>query len=256
MGIRDYHQSIPKDPGNKPPNEKPQRTIGPIVNREFLRLRAQGRKVLMRLRLGKTWDKAGDGMSGRVYQDYETYRAHQALKLDAHREESIKRHDRRFYSALRERLTEDPAGFAGRRVLCLAARQGTEVRAFIDEGAFAVGIDLNPGRDNRYVMVGDFHDLQFADGTVDVVFTNSLDHAFDLARILTGVKRVLTPDGVLICEVGLGSDTGAGPGFYESLSWAKVDDILDSILSHGFTLDRRRRFESPWPGEQLVLRKT
>lgn len=227
-----------------------------MLIRELRRIRSQGRKILMRFRLGTTWDETHAGMSGRTYKDYETYRAHQALKLDAHREESIRRHDRRFYAALRERLGEDPAGFAGSRVLCLAARQGTEVRAFIDEGAFAVGIDLNPGRDNRYVMVGDFHDLQFADGTVDVVYTNSLDHAFDLARILAGVKRVLTPAGVLICEVGLGSDAGAGPGFYESLSWGRVDDILDRILTHGFTLNRRRRFESPWPGEQLVLRKT
>ena len=49
-----------------------------------------------------------------------------------------------------------------RTVLCLAARIGTEVKAFLDLGCFAIGIDLNPGTDNRYVVHGDFHDLQFA----------------------------------------------------------------------------------------------
>lgn len=244
-----------KNPENERPDKFVWRTIGPKLTRELLRIRSQGQKVLMRLKLGSTWNETDDGLNGRAYRDYGVYRAHQVLKLDALREKSIRGHDHRFYAALRQRLGEDPLGFAGRRVLCLGARQGTEVRAFIDEGAFAVGIDLNPGRDNRYVMVGDFHDLQFADGTVDVVFTNALDHAFDLGRILSEVKRVLTPGGLLICEVGLGRDAGAGPGFYESLSWANVDDILDRIRGHGFELDRRRFCESPWLGEQLVLRK-
>lgn len=210
----------------------------------------------MRVRFRTAWKETDRGLTGRVYKDYEAYSAHQALKLDAHREKSIRSHDRRFSAALSERLAEHPQGFAGCRVLCLAARQGTEVRAFIECGAFAVGIDLNPGRDNRYVMVGDFHDLQFANGTIDVVFTNSLDHAFDLDLILAEVRRVLTPDGLLICEVGLGVDAGSDPGPFESLSWANVDDILEQIRSHGFDLERRSRFNTPWQGEHLVLRRT
>ena len=55
---------------------------------------------------------------------------------------------------------------------------------FIDHGAFAVGIDLNPGRDNRWVVIGDFHALQYADASVDVVYTNSFDHVFELERVL------------------------------------------------------------------------
>lgn len=231
------------------------RSLGTRLSRELFRVWSQGKLALIRLRLRNVWNENQGGLSGREYKDYDSYRAHQALKLDAHREKSIQAHDRRFSVALRERLREHPRGFAGSRVLCLAARQGTEVRAFIEEGAFAVGIDLNPGRDNRYVVCGDFHDLQFADGTVDVVFTNSLDHAFDLGRILAEVTRVLAPDGLLICEVGLGSDAGAGPGLFESLSWVSVDDILGQIKRHGFELDRRRTFELPWRGEHLVMRR-
>src|SRR5215216_3610430 len=96
----------------------------------------------------------------------------QARKVRAHRAKSIRAHDRRFYDALRERLETLPFPLLRRRVLCLGARQGTEVRAFIDRGGFAVGIDLNPGEKNRYVLIGDFQELQFATGSVDIVYTN------------------------------------------------------------------------------------
>ena len=209
----------------------------------------------MGMKLPSDWKQSNSGLISRSYDDYDTYRKHQALKLDAHRHKSILRHDERFFSALRERLGSEQLSLAGARVLCLAARQGTEVRAFIDRGAFAVGIDLNPGRENRYVMVGDFHQLEFADGTVDIVYTNSLDHAFDLDRIMSEVHRVLVPDGLLICEVGPGSENGAGPGFYESLSWKNVDELAGHISESGFNLVGRERFEVPWVGEQLMLRK-
>lgn len=220
--------------------------------RESRRILAQGKKVLLRARIGEEWRPAEDGSQRRAYPDYETYLEHQRTKLDAFRESSIERHDRRFHAALGERLAELPVTFKRSAVLCLAARQGSEVRAFIDQGAFAVGIDLNPGRGNRYVMVGDFHDLQFAAGTVDVVYTNSLDHAFDLGRILAEVRRVLDPDGILIAEVGSGG--GEGRGFYEALSWDSVDALVARFAEHGFRLEHRRPFAIPWEGEQLLLR--
>lgn len=220
--------------------------------RESRRILAQGKKALLRARLGERWDAAEDGSQRRAYPSYETYLEHQRTKLDAFRDRSIQKHDRRFHAALRERLADLPFPLARRSVLCLAARQGSEVRAFIDQGAFAVGIDLNPGRGNRYVVVGDFHDLQFADATVDVVYTNSLDHAFDLGRILAEVRRVLSREGVLIAEVGRGG--GEGRGFYESLAWDSVEALVARFAEHGFRLEHRRPFEVPWAGEQLVLR--
>ena len=218
--------------------------------REGRRIHAQGRKAILHARLGERWNEAEDGSQRRAYPSYGTYLEHQRTKLDAFRESSIQKHDLRFHAALSERLADFP--LQRRSVLCLAARQGSEVRAFIDRGAFAVGIDLNPGRGNRYVVVGDFHELQFADGTVDVVYTNSLDHAFDLDHILAEVRRVLAPGGVLIAEVGRGG--GEGRGFYESLSWDSVEALLARFAGHGFRLEQRRPFEVPWAGEQLVLR--
>ena len=79
---------------------------------------------------------------------------HQATKFGGLRWKTVEKHDRRFYDELSARLKALPLDFRGRSVLCLAARQGSEVRAFIDSGAFAVGIDLNPGPRNRFVVVG------------------------------------------------------------------------------------------------------
>lgn len=224
------------------------------VKWDIRRLYWQARKVLLRKRVGDRWDRDG-GFGRRQYPDYETYVEHQRTKLGAFRSKSVIGHDRRFHAALRERLSALEEDLRGRTVLCLAARQGSEVRAFIDQGAFAIGIDLNPGPDNRYVVVGDFHDLQFADGSVECVYTNSLDHAFDLDRILAEVTRVLRPDGLLLVEANTGEGEGADAGPYESLVWPSVEALADRILPHGFSLERQAGFEVPWPGSQLLFRR-
>lgn len=225
------------------------------AGRAFRRLGAQLRKALLRFRIGGQWEQTESGFSRRVYPDYETYLTHQKTKFDAARGKFVRRHDERFYDALSARLADLPLDLKWLPVLCIAARQGTEVRAFIDRGAFAVGIDLNPGRENRYVVVGDFHALQYADGTVQVVYTNSLDHAFDLDRVLAEIHRVLDEDGVLIAELNGGEAQPSDAGFYESSSWSSIDDIRRRIEAHGFRVAQRSAFDVPWKGEQIMFRR-
>lgn len=223
------------------------------VRFEVNRLVGQAKQLLLKLRLRERWD-ASDTFERRQYPDYGTYVKHQRTKFDSQRAVTIRGHDERFHAALSDRLRDIPVELKGRSVLCLAARQGTEVRAFIDRGAFAVGIDLNPGRENRWVVVGDFHALQYADDSVDVVFTNSLDHAFDLERIMAEVKRVLRPDGAFIVELNTDAGGGSPRGFYESFSWDSVDQMQERIQATGFRLQDRSDFEVPWLGTRLVLR--
>jgi SAM-dependent methyltransferase len=223
------------------------------VQREARRWLAQLQKAVLGFRLGQRWVDQG-GIATRAYDNYHDYLEHQRLKFDAMRTRSLESHDRRFYTALRERLAALPFPLVRRSVLCLAARQGTEVRAFIDQGAFAIGIDLNPGKNNPYVLPGDFHNLQFAAGSVDLVYTNSLDHAFDLKRLLAEVKRVLATDGLFLIEAGAGAETHSGRGFYESLAWESTDQLLGQVTKHGFLLEKRSRFLQPWAGEQFLLR--
>lgn len=198
---------------------------------------------------------AGGAFKSRSYRSYDQYLEHQKEKLSYL---DLEDYDRKFHDELLSRLGQlKEAGLLkhGDRVLCLAARIGTEVRAFIGAGCFAVGIDLNPGEGNRYVVVGDFHHLQYADGTLDAVFSNALDHAFEIEKILAEVRRVLRPGGLFIVEALRGSDENKEPEFYESFWWSSVDDLIKLFAQHGLALVRRERISYPWVGHQLCFRK-
>lgn len=176
----------------------------------------------------------------RIYASYQDYLDHQAAKLDTIRErlekkeaESLAEFRRRFESCapLRE----------ARSVLCLGARLGTEVQALHQLGLFAVGIDLNPGPDNPRVLPGDFHRLVFPDGSVDAVYTNALDHAFELSTVMTEIARVLRPGGLFVTDFVQGFEEGFIPGKFESFHWRESDALIETIRDlTGFALVERR----------------
>ncbi|MEY2512189.1 MAG: hypothetical protein QOE26_2952 [Verrucomicrobiota bacterium] len=216
------------------------------------RLKRSLRKRALFRKFGERWNSEGDRFQKRGYDSYEAYLEHQKAKLETH---DFGRYDEEFRTTLRDRLSALEIEWPGRSVLCLAARIGTEVKAFLDLGAFAVGIDLNPGVDNRYVVHGDFHDLQFAPGSIDVVYTNSLDHAFDIDRIAKEVLKVLKPDGVFLVEAVQGRDQGTNPGFFESFFWKNIDELIRQIEAAGFTVVGRSSITRPWPGDQICFRR-
>lgn len=190
-------------------------------------------------------------ISKRLYPSYDEYISHQKAKLallDLHE------YDRRYRKALRLRLKDLDIIKDKQSVLCLAARTGSEVKSFIDLGYYAVGIDLNPGEENRYVVSGDFHNLQFADNSIDIIFTNSLDHIYNFNSFIKEVKRVIHPNGVFIIEIIRGSEEGRDPGFFESLWWRKIDDMVSAIESQSLTIVQRQAINYPWKGEQLVFK--
>ncbi|MBM3458075.1 MAG: class I SAM-dependent methyltransferase, partial [Armatimonadetes bacterium] len=173
----------------------------------WLRFWHRTRQRLKNIRIGtgpggrQPWGQSTlSGIEQRRYGTYEEYVEQQRAKLLTLRPDWLAGYDTRYHQALRARLGEHGLVGPGSSVLCLAARIGTEVKAFLDLGCFAVGIDLNPGAENRYVVTGDFHALQFPDQCVDAVFTNSLDHAFDLPRLLGEIRRVLRPEGLVVLE--------------------------------------------------------
>ena len=217
--------------------------------RFFTRLKRSIRKRVLFRKFGEVWT-AKSTFQKRSYESYEDYLEHQKAKLETH---DFANYDAEFRAALRERLAGLNLEWQGKTVLCLAARIGTEVKAFLDLGCFAVGIDLNPGKDNRYVVQGDFHDLQFAAQSVDVVYTNSLDHAFDVERIAREVLKVLKPEGLLMVEAVQGRDQGVNPGFFESFFWKNIDELIGVFESAGFKVTRRAPITRPWPGEAICF---
>lgn len=179
-----------------------------------------------------------DGFSVRQYDSYETYVAHQVDKLDnlngqafVKPEKAVRMFQRRF------ELVSDL--LVPSSVLCLGARCGEEVQAFINLGHFALGVDLNPGDGSRYVLTGDFHDLQFADSSIDCVYVNCLDHALDIKKIMIEVNRLLKPGGLFLADLVYGFDEGYVAGNHDTMHWPTAQLFANKIASLvNFKLER------------------
>jgi SAM-dependent methyltransferase len=197
------------------------------------------------------WTGRCQGLDVRGYPRYEDYIAHQRSKLSML---DLSEYNAGLRTELAGRLRGD--GLAGRAVLCLGARLGAEVQAFHDVGAFAVGVDIEPGLANQRVLHGDFHRLVFPDGSADVVYCNCLDHALDLPRVLAEIHRVLKPGGLLLVDAQHGTERAGAFDDWAATSWPSVEDLLAVIGDNGFSLDRRRPLSVPQPGEELRLRAT
>ena len=130
--------------------------------------------------------------------------------------------------------------------------------AFRDLGASAIGVDLNPGPGNSVVIPADFHALPVRATTLDRLYTNSLDHAFDLPRLLNECQRVLRPDGILLVDAAAGHRERAWAitGSWESISWPTLDELVSMVEACGWLLVRRSRIQIPHEGECLRFRKT
>ena len=202
--------------------------------------------------VSEDWQSDGnDNLKNRQYNSYEQYLQHQKMKIGFL---NLSDYDKRFREALAVRIGEMDIVDAGSRVICLAARIGSEVKAFKDNGCFAVGIDLNPGEENQHVLHGDFHNLQFPDGSADFIYSNSLDHAFDIERIVNEVTRVLRPGGIFLVEAIRGTDDGVEPQEFESFFWDSIEDLIELFESLDLQLVGKLEFDQPWKGIQLQLK--
>ena len=180
------------------------------------------------------------GLAQRDYASYDEYVKHQSSKL-AGIIDRLRETDAEEFEEFRERFAGcDALSHAG-SILCLGARLGTEVRALHSLGHFAVGIDLAPGPESSRVLHGDFHALVFPDGCVDAVYSNALDHAFDIDRMVREVWRVLRPGGCFVAEIYEGCDDGTFPSDFEALWWASADVLIARIAkAGGFEIEKGR----------------
>jgi SAM-dependent methyltransferase len=187
------------------------------------------------------------GARRRNYRSYADYVRHQAAKLPRNYDALIE-HDHAYECIVYERYGR--LTLKGATLLCLGARLGGETRAFTRLGALAIGVDLEPGPENPFVLPGDVHQLQFADGVFDYAFTNILDHVLDLEVFFEEVERVLRPDGRLIVEL---ADVGMGQYEVTDLRDGRVRAALDTRLR---LIDERpitnKTDYTDWAGVSLI----
>lgn len=189
-----------------------------------------------------------DGLRKRDYASYDEYVTHQKLKLD----EMVKMkggfsnfdifdYRLKFFSRFQHLPKLLPPDAL---ILCCGARQGTEVEVLRELGFHrAAGIDLNPGPGNPLVRPGDMMKLEAADNSLDLIYTNCVDHAFDLDAMLKEHSRALKPGGFLLYDIGTNMEEGGGP--FEAIAWERTEDVLARMLAYFQTLVRVER-EEQW----------
>ena len=188
-----------------------------------------------------------------IYKNYANYIKHQKNKLNKNLKWIIA-HDKEYEKILSDRLGRQYE-LTGKKVLCLGSRLGGEVKAFINNGAFAIGIDLNPGKDNKYVVCGDFQNIQYRYNTFDYIFINCLDHCYDLDQLIHNIYRLLVKDGVLIVEINNGIQEGFKFKQYETLQWDFLSEIDDKIKTI-FTKLGRFPINFPFNGEHIFYTRS
>ena len=119
----------------------------------------------------------------RTYADYSEYLTHQTQKYLEILDQgglpvrAIVYYRLKFFDRFRRVTRLIPRGA---KIVCAGARDGTEVEVWRDLGFYrAIGIDVNPGPDNFFVRQGDFNHMPFDDASVDLIYSNCLDHSFD-----------------------------------------------------------------------------
>lgn len=230
------------------------RTIDPNAKARKRERRKQERNAKF---ASARWQHGGE-VAKRSYAGYEDYLHHQSTKLDNIIDRLQEKQDADFEDFV-ERFRACSILSEARTVLCLGARLGTEVRALHELGYFAVGIDLNPGPDNNLVIKGDFHEIVFPDDSVDAIYTNSLDHVFELEKVISETRRVLRPDGLFIVDLMKGYEEGFLPGDYEAMVWQNSPEFVEKICAiGGFRLDALHEFKQSRRNDllQAAMRKT
>lgn len=137
--------------------------------------------------------------------------------------------------AMRKRTAGLPASLTGTTVLCIGARLGGEVRAVKSLGALGIGIDLLPGPGSLDVVSGDMEDIPFPARVFGLVYTNVLDHVYNVGGLTSEVCRVLRPGGVFMAVVvgGGAKDAYSPRGAVDESSVEKLKESVARVgLAH------------------------
>lgn len=173
----------------------------------------------------------------RDYKDYQEYISHQGQKFEeilkmrgGFTNRTIAAYRHRFYRRFCHLSVLLPRSA---HILCAGARQGTEVEVLHDLGfKGAYGIDLNPGPDNKFVRVGDFMHLENADSSLDMIYCNSLDHAFNIESFFCEHARVIKPNGYVLYDIAVQDKEVQKNGAFETVKWKSEEALFLLMLKY------------------------
>jgi len=92
-------------------------------------------------------------------------------------------------------------------VLCIGSRNTAEIDYFRSKGAKnVVGIDLYS--EDQAILVMDMHQMTFPDDHFDIIYScHSLEHAYDIQKVVNEIVRVGRPGGLVVIEVPVRYET-------------------------------------------------
>lgn len=136
--------------------------------------------------------------------------------------------------------------------LCVCARMGHEVAALQNYGLESIGIDIVPSR--PLVIKGDMHRLDFTSNSLDLIFSNSIDHSLYPSKFISEIERVLKPGGYCFLILQLMDN----PDKYAENIILESQDVIDlfknslPVVNEYFTLPKVFANEYNW---KLIMQK-
>jgi SAM-dependent methyltransferase len=181
------------------------------------------------------WGEQAQPIAYRGYADYDEYVTHQKQKLEeilklngGFDNRTVAEYRRKFYHRFK-RLSVLLPRMA--RIVCAGARLGIEVEVLQDLGfKNAYGIDLNPGPDNPFVKIGDFMQMDYNTSSIDLLYTNCVDHVFNLEQFFGEHARVIKPDGYVFYELDSRSSERTDP--FAAVTWSSDEEIFLMMLRY------------------------
>ena len=178
------------------------------------------------------------------FNSYKEYTEAQVEKLRLREDYVRQKSQRKYFDFCVDFARFDGHIEKGCRVLCLGARFGDEVRAFRKLGYDAIGIDLYAD-EGDLVIKGDWNDLPF-ENEFDVIYTNSIDHAWSIEKMIVQIEKALKPDGMVIIALDQHHAHAGGdaiimrkfnnPARYEAMLWNDDMDVTGAFA--GFVIKK------------------
>ena len=154
-----------------------------------------------------------------------------------------------------DRLFELGAPAQDVAVLCIGPRNIFEIEYFRSKGlSNVVGIDLF--RESPDILVMDMHQMTFPDDHFDVIYSShSLEHAYDVHKVVSEIIRVARPGALVAIEVPVQYETrGTGTELIDFRNLQNLHAVFEPYIARVLWYDEQEPHSPSNPAGTAVLR--